>query len=683
MQITYTINPNSISSASFVSDLNQAIAILESSLVANITIHLDIGYGVDAQQGTTLTNQNESYASPALVYGLNYSTLRGDLLTSSPGFFNATNLPNATSVNGVSTFNVTAAQARVFGIISSNAGSTVDGYVSIGTGFPAGTPRIDAILHEVGHALGREPYAVTSGGNTYYSSFDLFRFLSSGGGRDFNSTNQPSVSSPVAPAYFSLNGGTTDLADFGVYSDPSDFLNAQGETNLPAPYSNLTPNDPFDEFIEGTGTLTPLDLQMMEALGFAIPSPASPPPGGATALMVLNNTNAGNYEIYDIGNDTPLAAYPLAQLTSLNFVALGSFQSGDTGDMLLYNNSIGAFEAAYISGNSFSSSAIVATVGTNWNFAGLGSFNGGSSLSEVLLRNSTGGTFEIYETAGGGAWSAKAVAAVGNNFQIKGFGNFSGASTTQMLMQDTSGDASNGQFELYTYQPSTSSFSGINVSAVGTNFQVKAFGNFSETSTTQMLMQDTSGDTSNGQFELYTYQPGNASFSGINVGRVGSNLSFVGSADILGNGQDQYVMHQTNGDYWLYSYDASAGAFDGTLVGVIGSNFHVVGFGQFDGSGQDEMLMQDAGGDFEVYRYNASLNTFLGSLLATVGPNWTFDGVAASTPGSTGGASGALTAQLVQAMASMGASSAAGTATSPYTGADTAVQTLLTTPQHA
>ena len=107
-------------------------------------------------------------------------------------------------------------------------------------------------------------------------------------------------------------------------------------------------------------------------------------------------------------------------------------------------------------------------MGTNWNFAGIGDFDGVSNLSELLLRNSSSGAFELYQVASGGGLSGSSVAAVGNNFQVEGFGHFSESSTSQMVMQDTSGDASNGQLELYTYQPSTASFSGIDVGKVGT-----------------------------------------------------------------------------------------------------------------------------------------------------------------------------------------------------------------------
>ena len=145
-------------------------------------------------------------------------------------------------------------------------------------------------------------------------------------------------------------------------------------------------------------------------------------------------------------------------------------------------------------------------------------------------------------------------------------------------------------------------------------------------------MQGNSGATL-GQLELYTYQPGTASFSGIDVGTVGSNLTFLGCADILGNGSSQMMMQQNNGDLWLYTYNPSLNTFSGQEVGAVGSNFHVVGFGQFGTSGQDEMLMQDAAGDFEVYKYNPSENAFDGSSMGAVGPAWTVVGIAADPPG--------------------------------------------------
>jgi hypothetical protein len=188
MQIVYPLYPWS---SDFIHDLNAAIGILDSTFTADIKVRLQIGYGVDARTGDPLTDQNTSYAAPSQLYPLSYSDLSNNLKAAIPGFFNDNNLPEGSSIDSISDFNVAAAQARAFGIISAHASdSDIDGYVSIGTGFSAGPQRIGAILHEITHALGREsdtsvtyfpifPFFPT----THYSSFDLFRFLSGRGSR--------------------------------------------------------------------------------------------------------------------------------------------------------------------------------------------------------------------------------------------------------------------------------------------------------------------------------------------------------------------------------------------------------------------------------------------------------------------------------------------------------------------
>jgi archaellum component FlaF (FlaF/FlaG flagellin family) len=242
-----------------------------------------------------------------------------------------------------------------------------------------------------------------------------------------------------------------------------------------------------------------------------------------------------------------------------------------------------------------------------------------------------------------------------------------------------------GSFELYQVVDA-GVLSGNSVGSVGNSFQVRGFGFFSQTSATQMLMQSISGDASNGQLELYTYQASTASLAGINVGTVGSNLNVVDCADLLGNGETQMVMQQNNGNFWLYTYSASTNSLSGRLVGAVGSNFHVVGFGPLGTAGQDEMLMQDASGNFEVCQYNASLNAFVGSAMGAVGAPWVVEGIAAApATGSTGNSGVAVgsTAQIVQAMASFGAPGAANAPPTVAEGADTSQQTLLTTPHSA
>jgi probable HAF family extracellular repeat protein len=71
-----------------------------------------------------------------------------------------------------------------------------------------------------------------------------------------------------------------------------------------------------------------------------IPAPNPPPPAGTTADLILRGSNtslavAGQYQIYDIGNNAILAGYSLAQIgTDWQFAGLGGFFGSDTTDML-------------------------------------------------------------------------------------------------------------------------------------------------------------------------------------------------------------------------------------------------------------------------------------------------------------------------------------------------------------
>ena len=115
------------------------------------------------------------------------------------------------------------------------------------------------------------------------------------------------------------------------------------------------------------------------------------PPGNSTADMIMTDGN-GDYEIYDIGGNAILAAYLLGQAPPpLTFVGLGTFQAGDTSDMMLRSASTGGFEVYDISNNNITGAAFLGTVGMDWQVMGFGNF---SSLGEndMVLRNSgTGG----------------------------------------------------------------------------------------------------------------------------------------------------------------------------------------------------------------------------------------------------------------------------------------------------
>ncbi len=100
-----------------------------------------------------------------------------------------------------------------------------------------------------------------------------------------------------------------------------------------------------------------------------VPNP--PPPAGTTADMILRHAADGQYEIYDIGNNSILAGYSFGQVgTDWKFVGLGGFIGSDTTDMLLRSSSTGGFEVYDVSNNNITNAALLGTVGLEWQVDG-------------------------------------------------------------------------------------------------------------------------------------------------------------------------------------------------------------------------------------------------------------------------------------------------------------------------
>src|SRR5262249_1664906 len=102
----------------------------------------------------------------------------------------------------------------------------------------------------------------------------------------------------------------------------------------------------------------------------------APPPAGTTADMILRRGADGMYEIYDIGNNTILAAFQLGQIgTEWQFVGHRPFYGSDAADMLLRSSTTGGFELYDISNNQITGAAFLGAVGMEWQVMGFGNFS--------------------------------------------------------------------------------------------------------------------------------------------------------------------------------------------------------------------------------------------------------------------------------------------------------------------
>jgi uncharacterized repeat protein (TIGR01451 family) len=178
--------------------------------------------------------------------------------------------------------------------------------------------------------------------------------------------------------------------------------------------AGVTETNPVNNVATDTDTLTPFT-----------PNPSPTP--GTTADMILRASNtspiAGQYEIYDIGNNAILAANFLGQVgPDFQFAGLGSFFGSDTTDMLLRNSKTGGFEVYDISNNNITNAAALGTVGLDFQVAGFGDFNQDGS-TDMILRNRNTGQFELYNIRDNAITSASNLGTVGLDFQVAGFGD--------------------------------------------------------------------------------------------------------------------------------------------------------------------------------------------------------------------------------------------------------------------
>jgi hypothetical protein len=228
---------------SFRDGMQRAADILESIFHDGITVNIVVGYG--EFEGSPLFG-DESLGGVDHGVPESYSELRALLAadeTSSDDATAVASLPDTSSLQGQREFFVSSAQGKALGVVPADD-TQIDGEVGMSTGI-TGNVLVSSALHELTHAMGRVD------GDGF--SLDLFRYSSAG-------VHVFSAALPSPAAYFSIDGGKTDLADFGIDQDPSDFLNP--------PNSTLTPNDSLNEIGGNSGALSAVDIQEMDVLGF-------------------------------------------------------------------------------------------------------------------------------------------------------------------------------------------------------------------------------------------------------------------------------------------------------------------------------------------------------------------------------------------------------------------------------
>jgi hypothetical protein len=262
INLSYDASVNS-APAAFTAALNNAADFLDRLFVDPITINIDVGWGEINGQLLPSNALGESMTSSSPLYS--YSQIKTALVNSASSAIeisSAASLPSFDPTHGA-TFDIGTANAEALGLLASNSVSA-DGWVGFSSApnifsfspaqrsVPGEYDFIGTALHELTEVMGRD--ALLGSFQHSYSTLDLFRY--SGPGTEDLSGGQP--------AYFSIDGGLTNLDNFN--SNPNgDF----------GDWASSAGNDAMNAFVNPSalGAFTISDLDTLEAIGWDTSAP--------------------------------------------------------------------------------------------------------------------------------------------------------------------------------------------------------------------------------------------------------------------------------------------------------------------------------------------------------------------------------------------------------------------------
>ncbi len=272
MDINLEFDPSVASApAGFTAAVQYAASYFDTLLTDPITVNISVGF--DEIGGQPITEPGEAEGGPVGGLDISYSQLQQLLaahLTSAAQSEMLANLPTTDPTGGNPDIYISPAEEQAWGLLPADD-TALDGQIGFDTASfdnfdpndrndPNTVDVIGEAEHEIAHALGR--ISENADDPNFYTLLDLTRYAAPG----------VLASASTAAPYFSIDGGNTNLdvydADNG--SDPAD-------------WAGSTP-DSFDA-IETGGTedpVTPVDITLMNVLGFAVAS-APPPPTSFTA----------------------------------------------------------------------------------------------------------------------------------------------------------------------------------------------------------------------------------------------------------------------------------------------------------------------------------------------------------------------------------------------------------------
>ena len=518
--------------AAFRNTMQQAANMIASMFTDNITVNLNIDYS-GTGGGAAAGPDNGEYVSYSNVY--NY--LVG---TASPGDSSFDYLPATGSANAPTEVAVWNAQLKAMGLLSPNSTTTDDGSATFATDINPSL-LLGVALHELTHAMGRVPYS-----NPDIMELDRF---SSVGNRVYDGN------APAAEAsYFSINGGLTKWAQYGVNSDPSDLLNAVnygGDGSSP-----LTPNDAFDQFYTANTLqyLTPVDLELMDTLGFHLKYDAPAVDaydfnGQNSGDILLQNSSNGSIEYANMAGGTFLGFVHVKNTYGWAVVGEGKISGGTSSDIVIENqDGSGQIDYANLANGSFANWVVVGSM-PGWNVVGVGDVND-DHYADIVIQNQSTGAIEYANMANGVFNNWITVASAMSGWKVGAVADINYDGFDDIVAQNQSTGAieyanmANGVFNNWV------------TVASAPGFNVVGAGDINHDGYSDIVLQN----QSTGSIEYANMQGG--TFQGFVHVKNTFGWNVIAVEDVLGNGFDDIVIQDPTSGQILYA-NYTGGSFQG------------------------------------------------------------------------------------------------------------------------
>ena len=303
-------------------------------------------------------------------------------------------------------------------------------------------------------------------------------------------------------------------------------------------------------------------------------------------------------------------------VTTISAPAPSDFNTDGFSDILFQDGSTGQVSISEMNGPTvIGGGAVSLNPGPSWQAVGSADFNG-DGQADILWQNANGQA-AIWEMDGANVTASATVGPnPGPNWKVVGTGDFNGDGNSDILWQNASGQVAVWEMDGTNVIAGGSQLVGPNP---GPNWKVVGTGDFNGDGNSDILLQNTDG-----QAAIWEMDGTNVIASATVGANPGPNWKVVGTGDFNGDGNSDILLQNTDGQAAIWEMDGTNVIASATVGANPGPNWKAVGTGDFNGDGFSDILWQNASGQTAIWEMDGTKPIAGGSQLvaSNLGSAW-------------------------------------------------------------